>query len=191
MGILGRVAGQNIRTLRESKGWTQQELAKRAGIHVNQLGKYERGLQNIGDEILIKISSALNCEVMQLASGQLSSGLPTTPEGRQAGERLKSLREGRSFEEMEELTGVDRQHWAWYEEGVTAPSPEVAGRIAEALGKNIEDILGRPISKPDPLLMDMLKTARKQLAKNEEHILRLLEVQEDLRRRIEELQKKA
>jgi len=51
--------GRRIRTLRQLKGWTQQELGERADINYKFLGEIERGQQNPSFEILFKIAAAL------------------------------------------------------------------------------------------------------------------------------------
>jgi Helix-turn-helix domain len=39
--------GSRIRQLRAGKGWSQEELADRAGLHRTYIGSIERGEQNI------------------------------------------------------------------------------------------------------------------------------------------------
>lgn len=45
--LLG-VLGQRIKRARESKGWSQQELARRTGVDRGFLARIERGKQNVG-----------------------------------------------------------------------------------------------------------------------------------------------
>jgi transcriptional regulator with XRE-family HTH domain len=51
--------GKNIRSLRKSKGWTQEQLAEKAGINDKEVSHIEQGRRNITIETLIKISSSL------------------------------------------------------------------------------------------------------------------------------------
>lgn len=52
--------GERLVTLREAKGWTRRELAKRAGLHEKHLDKVEYGQrQRIEAETLIKLSRTL------------------------------------------------------------------------------------------------------------------------------------
>ncbi len=50
---------ENIRKARESKGWTQEELAKKAGVDGNSLAKIERGESRPKGLTLVKIIKAL------------------------------------------------------------------------------------------------------------------------------------
>jgi transcriptional regulator with XRE-family HTH domain len=52
--------GERLVTLREAKGWTRRELAKRAGLHEKHLDKVEHGArQRIEAETIIKLSRTL------------------------------------------------------------------------------------------------------------------------------------
>ena len=52
--------GERLVTLREAKGWTRRELAKRAGLHEKHLDKVEHGArQRIEAETLIKLAQTL------------------------------------------------------------------------------------------------------------------------------------
>lgn len=50
---------ENIRKAREKKGWTQLELAKKAGVDSNSLAKIERGESRPKVLTLTKIIKAL------------------------------------------------------------------------------------------------------------------------------------
>lgn len=58
--------GRRIRSLRNRKGWTQQELGRRANINYKFIGEIERGKQNPSFNILSKIASTLNVEMLEL-----------------------------------------------------------------------------------------------------------------------------
>ncbi|MBW1690779.1 MAG: helix-turn-helix transcriptional regulator [Deltaproteobacteria bacterium] len=58
--------GRRIRSLRNVKGWTQQELGDRADINYKFLGEIERGQQNPSFNILVKIAMALGVNLPEL-----------------------------------------------------------------------------------------------------------------------------
>ena len=51
--------GKNIREVRENGGFTQQQVADRASMHVNYYARIERGEENPSFETLKKIMKAL------------------------------------------------------------------------------------------------------------------------------------
>lgn len=58
--------GRRIRTLRTIKGWTQQELGNTADVNYKFIGEIERGQQNPSINILAKIASALEVDLLEL-----------------------------------------------------------------------------------------------------------------------------
>ncbi|WP_324607963.1 helix-turn-helix domain-containing protein [Paenibacillus durus] len=58
--------GRRIRAYRKLKGYTQQELADRAGISLAVLGAAERGNRCLEDQILDKIAIVLEVGVKEL-----------------------------------------------------------------------------------------------------------------------------
>jgi XRE family transcriptional regulator, regulator of sulfur utilization len=57
---LSRTIGQKLRKLREDRGFSQEELADRAGIHRTYIGSIERAERNITVLTLQKLLTALN-----------------------------------------------------------------------------------------------------------------------------------
>ncbi|MCG8338100.1 MAG: helix-turn-helix domain-containing protein [Proteobacteria bacterium] len=47
-----------IKQFRESKGWSQGQLANETGIHIKQISKYERGISFPTVDVLIKLVQA-------------------------------------------------------------------------------------------------------------------------------------
>ena len=58
--------GKRLRKLRLEKGWTQEELADKAGMHFTYVGQIERGVRNPSLVNLQKLAKALN-----ISSGKL------------------------------------------------------------------------------------------------------------------------
>lgn len=63
--------GRRLRTRREERGLSQAELGARAGVHRNQVGRFERGEQEPRLYALLKLAKALNID-----AGDLIRGLP-------------------------------------------------------------------------------------------------------------------
>lgn len=57
-----------VRLLRLSKGWSQEELAARCGLHRTYVGAVERAERNITVGTLYKLAHALECEATDLLS---------------------------------------------------------------------------------------------------------------------------
>jgi transcriptional regulator with XRE-family HTH domain len=58
--------GARVRDLRSQKGWSQEELAERAGLHRNYLGGVERGERNIGLDNVVALADAFGVPVADL-----------------------------------------------------------------------------------------------------------------------------
>ncbi|OWY71572.1 hypothetical protein B7486_07745 [cyanobacterium TDX16] len=51
--------GRGLRAARKAKGLTQEELAHRAGVHINYVGRLERGLENPSLKAIAQLAIAL------------------------------------------------------------------------------------------------------------------------------------
>lgn len=51
---------QNIRTVREKRGFTIEKLAELAGVSANHMSKVENGLRNLSMESYLNVLDALN-----------------------------------------------------------------------------------------------------------------------------------
>ena len=58
--------GGRIRTLRNTRGWTQEQLGNQADVNYKFLGEIERGQQNPSFNIMVKIAEAFGVELMEL-----------------------------------------------------------------------------------------------------------------------------
>ena len=65
--------GQRVRGLRQSRGWTQNELARRAGVSPRFLLEVEKGDANISLLRLTEVAAALEVSLAMLVGGYLSS----------------------------------------------------------------------------------------------------------------------
>lgn len=62
------VLAVNLRRLRSARGWSQERLAERAGVHRNYLGGIERRERNVGLDNIESIARALGVTVSELLS---------------------------------------------------------------------------------------------------------------------------
>jgi len=58
-----KAVGTKIRKLRESRGFSQEETARLAGIDRSYYGRIERGVINVSAVFLLKIARMLHCPV--------------------------------------------------------------------------------------------------------------------------------
>ena len=59
--------GAKIKRLREGRGWTQGELAKKAGLHIVSIGQIEAGMrQNPALLTRKKLAKALGVDITEL-----------------------------------------------------------------------------------------------------------------------------
>jgi transcriptional regulator with XRE-family HTH domain len=58
--------GKAIRLLREERGYSQEVLAERAGLHRNYVGGVERGERNVALENIVKLAAALSVRTRDL-----------------------------------------------------------------------------------------------------------------------------
>ena len=68
MDVIGfqRDFGRQVRRWREASGFTQEELAHRAGVHVTYLSGIERGVRNPSLKNIRALAAALNLPVAEL-----------------------------------------------------------------------------------------------------------------------------
>ena len=61
-----KAMGESIRAMRIAKGWTQEQLAKIAGITAANVRSIEAGKYAVNIDVLNKIAIALNAELMMI-----------------------------------------------------------------------------------------------------------------------------
>ena len=62
---------QNIRTLREERGYSIEKLAERAGVSANHMSKVENGLRNLSMESYLNVLEALNVYPVLIESSDI------------------------------------------------------------------------------------------------------------------------
>ena len=122
--------GSELRRLREERGWTQEQLAQRAGLRRHSISFYEANGTYPRPRPLAALVRALGVSPAQLAP-LLPAAAETTPFGRE----LRRLREERGLTLQQlALRSGSREGSIWhYEHGRTRPPLRVVAAFAEAL----------------------------------------------------------
>jgi transcriptional regulator with XRE-family HTH domain len=58
--------GERVRKLRDERGWSQEALAEKAGIHRTYIGGIERGLRNVALVNIERIAKAFDLSLSKL-----------------------------------------------------------------------------------------------------------------------------
>jgi transcriptional regulator with XRE-family HTH domain len=68
--------GLKIRELRELKGMTQEDLARRMAFSVTHVSQVERGISNGGPRFLREAAQILGCDIADITCGTLPRRRP-------------------------------------------------------------------------------------------------------------------
>jgi transcriptional regulator with XRE-family HTH domain len=60
---------ENIRVLRWQRGWTQEQFARKAGIHRTYVANAERGARNTSLTMLSKMARGFKISISELTKG--------------------------------------------------------------------------------------------------------------------------
>lgn len=61
-----QLVGENVRSLRKARGWSQEELGEKADLSYKFIGEIERGAVNPSLDSLAGIAAALGIEISKL-----------------------------------------------------------------------------------------------------------------------------
>lgn len=64
--MISKILGERLRNYRNQKGWSQEKLAERAGLHPTYIGQLERGEKNATIDSICKVANALEIPLEQL-----------------------------------------------------------------------------------------------------------------------------
>lgn len=95
-----KLVGEQIRTIRKSKGLTQEELAEKSGLSLSYISDVERGTRNISLESLEKIINSLEIMPSEIFSFK-EIGDSVLSDKRLVIEVIRSLLVDRRIEEVQ------------------------------------------------------------------------------------------
>ena len=101
--------GKRLKELRQQKGLTQPELAKRLNISVSSIGMYETDAREPSDEIKTKIADFFNVTVDYLLGIDREYGAASIPEEHQA----KQIEKHNARLQKEKYDGEDEWLYAF------------------------------------------------------------------------------
>jgi transcriptional regulator with XRE-family HTH domain len=70
---LSQAFGVTVRNARRRKGFSQERLAERAGLHPTYVGMIERGVRNATLDVAAKVADALGIPLAKLISTSIKS----------------------------------------------------------------------------------------------------------------------
>lgn len=63
--------GAAVRALRKDRGWSQEELGERAGLHPSYIGQIERATKKVSLATIQKLAAALRVKISDLLAEKL------------------------------------------------------------------------------------------------------------------------
>jgi transcriptional regulator with XRE-family HTH domain len=132
------VRGDQIRALREERGYTLQDLAKRANLSLSYLSEIERGSKRPSLKSIDKLAAALNVSKSQIIEGDV------TETGLTLGDRIRLMRSDKnlSLQELAQRAGISLSYLSEIERDTVCPALNTLKRIAEALEVSPSAIMG-------------------------------------------------
>lgn len=116
--------GQKLRSLRESKGMSRDEVADLAGIAHSTYGKYESDSNlPLRNEAYDKLAEVLDCEVSYLKEGAVQAHRALNNPKKEFGRRIRAAREniGMELRELAGKVGIPSSTMNKYEMGYNRP----------------------------------------------------------------------
>lgn len=171
------VKGEQIRSLREQRGYTLQELARRANLSVSYLSEIERGSKRPSLKTIEKIAGALNVAKTQLLEGDAADA------GLSLGDKIRMIRSKKdlSLQEVSQKAGISISYLSEIERGTVYPSLETLQKIAGGLEVHPGEIINLECS-----LGYKLKTIREECGLTQTYLAQLAGVTPGLIGQIEQ-----
>lgn len=133
------VKGDQIRALREERGYTLQDMARRANLSLSYLSEIERGSKRPSLKSIEKLAAALNVSKAQLIEGDV------TDTGLSLGDKIRLMRgeKNLSLQDLAGKAGISLSYLSEIERGTVYPALNTLKRIAEGLGVPPSSVMGQ------------------------------------------------
>jgi len=133
------VKGEQIRALREKRGYTLQELAKRANLSLSYLSEIERDSKRPSPKTIDKLATALDVPKTEFIKGlvddtNLSIGDKI---------RLRRAEKNLSLQDLSRRVDISVSYLSEIERGVVIPSLHTLKRIADDLAVPMSFLMGQ------------------------------------------------
>lgn len=132
------VKGGQIKSLREERGYTLQDLARRASLSLSYLSEIERGSKKPSLRTIDKLATALNVSKTALVEGEVTDGSLFL------GDKIRLLRKGKKMplEELARRSGISVSYLSEIERGAVCPALDTVKRVAEGLSVPATALIG-------------------------------------------------
>ena len=171
------VRGDHIRALREERGYTLQDMAKRANLSLSYLSEIERGSKRPSLKSIDKLATALNVSKAQLIEGDMAET------GLSLGDKIRLMRSEKTLS-LQDLAGkaqISISYLSEIERGTVYPALSTLKRIAEGLGVPPSALISQEGS-----LGHKLKSLREEYGLTQAHLANLAGVTAGLVGQIEQ-----
>lgn len=150
------IKGEEIRRVREERGYSLVELAEKAGVSVSYLSEIERGAKKPSLKVLERIAQSLNINKSLLI--ELDQNLQSI----KLGDKLKIIREskGLSLTELADQVNLSVSYLSEIERNNTYPAATTLRVLADKLEVSLVSLMG----KAGPL------GSKLRIAREEQHL---------------------
>jgi len=133
------VKGEQIRALREKRGYTLQELAKRATLSLSYLSEIERDSKRPSPKTIDKLANALDVPKTEFIKGQIDETSLSI------GDKIRLQRAERnlSLQDLSYRVDISVSYLSEIERGVVIPALHTLKRIADDLAVPMSVLLGQ------------------------------------------------
>lgn len=133
------IKGEKIRELREERGYSLADLARKAGISVSYLSEIERGTKKPSLKVIDKLARTMNINkslIIDVEQGTAEISL---------GDKLRIMREnkGMSLTELASQVGLSVSYLSEIERNNVYPATATLRNIAEKLGVSVATLIGK------------------------------------------------